>query len=370
LRVLEHQDGDRRIGTANVMSSPRTVLIIGNFLSATGGSRAVCEELAERLPALGWRVLTTSNRRARLFRLADMLLTAVRHRRQYAVAQVDVFSGPAFLWAEAAVNTLRRLDKPFVLTLHGGNLPSFAARWPGRTRRLLVSARAVTAPSRYLQEKLAPYRPHIRVIPNPIDLARYACRERTSARPKLVWLRAFHELYNPVMAAKVAAALAPDYAALTLTMAGPDKGDGSLQQTRAEAAAAGLNGRIRFLGQVDKREVPRVLGEADIFLNTTYVDNTPVSVIEAMACGLCVVSTDVAGIPYLVRHGQEALLVPPGDVGSMTGAVRRLLQSGLLCRSLSRNARAAACAFDSSRVMASWNDLFESILSVKCRRCA
>ena len=118
----------------------RSVLIIGNFLSASGGSRGVCEDLAERLAANGWHVLTASRRRPKLLRLADMLLTASRHRHEYAVAQIDVFSGPAFCWAEAVAWTLRRLDKPYVLTLHGGNLPEFAARWPGRVRLLLASA--------------------------------------------------------------------------------------------------------------------------------------------------------------------------------------------------------------------------------------
>ena len=348
------------------MESNRSVLIIGNFLSASGGSRGVCEELAGRLPALGWRVLTASNRRPRLLRLADMIRTIVRYRHDYAVAQVDVFSGPAFFWAEAAAFALRGLHKPFVMTLHGGNLPAFAARWPERTRRLLSCAKIVTAPSAYLATGLQPCCGPIRVIPNPVEIASYPCRERIAAQPKLVWLRAFHETYNPVMAAKVAASLVQDYPALTLAMAGPDKGDGSFQRTRAAADAAGMNGRIRFLGQVDKREVPRVLAEADIFLNTTNTDNTPVSVIEAMACGLCVVSTNVGGIPCLVRHGLEALLVPPGDAGRMADAVRRLLQPGVLCGSLSRNARIAACAFDSSRVMASWNDLFESLLSASC----
>jgi glycosyltransferase involved in cell wall biosynthesis len=366
LRVLEHQDGDRQGGAANVMSSTRSVLIVGNFLSAAGGSRGVCEELADRLPALGWRVLTTSNRRPKLFRLADMIRTVVKCRHDYAIAQVDVFSGPAFFWAEAAGFALRGLHKPCVLTLHGGNLPAFAARRPGRARRLLSSADIVTAPSAYLATSLQPCCGHIRVIPNPVEIASYPCRERIAVQPKLMWLRAFHEIYNPVMAVKVAAALVQDFPALTLAMAGPDKGDGSFQQTRAEAAAAGLNGRIRFLGQVDKREVPRVLAEADIFLNTARMDNTPVSVIEAMACGLCVVSTNVGGIPCLVRHGQEALLVPPDDARSMTGAVRRLLEPGVLCGALSRNARTAACAFDSPRVMASWNDLLEGLLSVKC----
>ena len=89
-------------------------------------------------------------------------------------------------------------------------------------------------------------------------------------------------------------------------------------EPREAAEAAGMNGRIRFLGQVDKRRVPRVLADADIFLNTTHVDNTPVSVVEAWP-GLCVVTTNVGGIPYLVRHEQEALLVPP----AMPAAWRR-----------------------------------------------
>src|SRR2546422_1049857 len=128
----------------------RSVLIIGNFLSASGGSRGVCEELAERLAASDWEVLTASRKRPKLFRLADMVLTAVKHRHEYGLALVDVFSGPAFCFAEAVGCILRRLSKPYVLTLHGGNLPEFAKRWPGRVRQLLASAKAVTAPSGYL----------------------------------------------------------------------------------------------------------------------------------------------------------------------------------------------------------------------------
>src|SRR4051812_4267362 len=106
-----------------------SILILGNFLSKAGGSRGVCEELAERLAARDWHVLTASAKRPKLLRLSDMLLTVLKHRQKYAVAQVDVFSGPAFFWAEAVCALLRRLGKPYVLTLHGGNLPEFAKRW-------------------------------------------------------------------------------------------------------------------------------------------------------------------------------------------------------------------------------------------------
>ncbi len=125
-------------------SRPLSVLLVGNFLSAAGGSRGVCEELALRLPQTGCSVMTTSSKRPKLRRLADMVGTAWRQRDRYDVAQVDVFSGPAFFWAEAVCGTLRMARKPYVLTLHGGNLPLFSRRRQARVRRLLRSAAAVT----------------------------------------------------------------------------------------------------------------------------------------------------------------------------------------------------------------------------------
>src|SRR5262245_24796032 len=127
------------------MSPP--LLIIGNFLSGPGGSRGASEEFVERLRGTGWGVLTTSWEQAKIARLADMMTTIIKRRRDYAVAQVDVYGGSAFFWAEAACGALRLLGKPYVLTLHGGNLPEFAANWPRRVGYLLTSAKAVTAPS-------------------------------------------------------------------------------------------------------------------------------------------------------------------------------------------------------------------------------
>ena len=72
--------------------------------------------------------------------------------------------------------------------------------------------------------------------------------------------------------------------------------------------------------------MPACLADGDIFLNTSLVDNTPVSILEAMASGMCIVSTNVGGIPYLLKAGHEALLVSPGDPEKMAEAVRQILQ--------------------------------------------
>jgi glycosyltransferase involved in cell wall biosynthesis len=341
----------------------KPVLMVGNFLSATHGVRGVCEELAARLPPLGWPVLTTSSEPRKAARVADMLRTAWRERGAYAVAQVDVYSGAAFVWAEAVCWTLRRAGKPYVLTLHGGNLPAFARRWPGRVRRLLASAEAVTAPSAYLREQLRPFRRDIKLQPNPLDIGRYEFRLRAAPQPRLVWLRAFHRMYNPALAPAVVARLAPEFPELTLTLTGPDKGDGSLQNVREVAERLGVADRVTFAGAVEKRGVGGRLNGGDIFLNTTNVDNTPVSVLEAMACGLCVVSTNVGGLPYLLRDGEDALLVPRNDVGAMAAAVRRVLTEPGLGARLSSRARRKAEECDWGNVLPQWDELLTRVVS-------
>jgi glycosyltransferase involved in cell wall biosynthesis len=341
----------------------KTVLMVGNFLSTTHGVRGVGEELALRLPPLGWPVVTTSCEPRRWLRLFDMLQTAWRLRATYAVAQVDVFSGAAFLWAEAVCGLLQWVGKPYVLTLHGGNLPAFARRWPRRVRRLLASAVTVTAPSGYLREQLRAYRADIRMQPNPLELACYPFRWRTEAAPRLIWLRAFHHMYNPTLAPKVLARLIPEFPALTLTMIGPDKGDGSLAAVRETAAALGVAERITYTGAVPKPEVGVYLNRGDIFLNTTNVDNTPVSVLEAQACGLCVVSTEAGGLPYLLEHETNALLVPVGEVEAMAAAVRRLLTEPALAAHLSKQARLHAARFDWTQILPQWDALLTQVVA-------
>lgn len=343
------------------MASERALLLVGNFLSASHGVRSVCEELADRLQGAGWSLLTTSRRPARLERLADMVSTTWRRRRDYRVAHVEVYSGPAFFWAEMVCWTLRRARKPYALTLHGGNLPRFALRSPGRVRRLLRSAAVVTTPSGFLQEAMRSYRDDLEILPNALDLSRYPFRLRSRPEARLVWLRSFHEIYNPSLAPRIVAELAGEFPDLRLTMVGPDKGDGSLGRAHRAAQEHGVADRITWPGGVPKADVPRWLDGGDLFLNTTNVDNTPVSVLEAMACGLPVASTNVGGIPYLIEPEREGLLFPPDAAADASAAIRRILTEPGLAETLSRGARARAESCDWSTILPRWESLLRGL---------
>jgi glycosyltransferase involved in cell wall biosynthesis len=94
-----------------------------------------------------------------------------------------------------------------------------------------------------------------------------------------------------------------------------------------------------------------------VFLNTNRVDNAPVSVLEAAACGLPVVSTEVGGIPYLLRNEEQALLVPEGNAEAMAGAVRRLLDQPALAARLSAAGRQVAERSAWERVRPAWEEV-------------
>lgn len=342
--------------------SARRILVVGNFLSA-GTHRMYCEDMAERMEARHWGVVRTSNQPKRVRRLADMLHTAWARRSDYDVAHVDVFSGPSFLWAEMVCFELRWLSKPYVLTLRGGNLPEFSRRWPHRTRALLRSAAAITSPSRYLKEAMAALAGDIVELPNALDLTRYPFALRARPNPRLVWLRAFHAVYNPVMAVEVLARVRAAFPHATLVMIGADRGDGSRAAVQRRANELGVRDHLQLVDGVPKSEVARYLAAGDVFLNTTDADNTPVSVLEAMACGLCVVSTNVGGIPYLLTHEHDALLVPSRDPDAMANAIARLLREPELSARLSSTGHTHAGSRNWPHVIERWEDLFARVIA-------
>jgi len=342
------------------------LLFIGNHLHHNDeiktANLSMSEALAARLEEKGWSISLTSDEINPVLRLMDMVWVTITKRKEYVLAVVDLFSGRAFLWAEVCTLVLRILNKPYVIAMRGGNLPEFSIQYPKRVNQMLDNAPSIISPSKYLQLEMKKFSNKIEIIPNPIELPKYKFESRKEPVARLVWLRAFHEIYNPTLAPKIIKNLSVDFPDIELTMVGPDKGDGSFEKTIEAANRLGVKDRIAFPGLVSKNEVPYWLNKDDIFINTTNVDNTPVSVIEAMACGLCVVSTNVGGIPYLLEDGVDALLVPPDDPQAMAEAVKRILSDPELAAKLSMNAREKSESFSWEKVLPMWEALFYEII--------
>ncbi len=219
-------------------------------------------------------------------------------------------------------------------------MPAFMARFPRWTRRVLRRADLIVTPSSYLARALEPYGYTARIVPNLVDASRYPFRQRTRVRPRVLWMRAFHPIYNPYMALRVLAVVRTMLPDASLTMAGQDKGFES--SVRKQAARLGLSDAV--------------------------IDNTPVSVIEAFAMGLPVVSTDVGGIRDLLGDGVCGLLVPDDDVQAMAAAILRLVRDPQLSGRLSSNGRSVAEGSSWEQIHAQWERLFSELVG-DARKC-
>jgi len=344
---------------AGTLSRPR-IGLLGPMLGPNRGwSVGQGEILAGLLAREGCSVLTASRRVSRWLRLADLTLSPVLWRGRVDLLVVLVFSGAAFRLVEAASTVGAWAGFPMVFWLHGGGLVDFAHRHPARMDRVLGRGRAWVAPSGFLAEPFRGRGFDVRVIPNVIDLAEYPYRRRSTVAPRLLWMRTFHELYRPDLALRALAAVRRTHPEAALTLAGQDKG--LLGETRRLAAELGLDGAVRFAGFLDAEGKRREFAEHDIFLNTNRVDNAPVSVLEAAAFGLPVVSTNVGGIPYLLRQGEEALLVPEGDAEALAASVRRLLDEPGLAARLSSAGKEVAERSSWPRVWPLWEELLAEV---------
>lgn len=354
--------------TDNELMHSLGVLVVGNFLSASLGTRSVAEDLANYLKGQNFRITTTSSRLNVLHRIVDMVLTTYRSRQNYDIALIDTYNYRAFAWAEVVSYLLRRFHKPYILTLHAGLMPEFEQEQPERVRRLLTSAAAVTTPSIYIKQAMSRIRDDIIHLPNAIDLLKYPFRTRSRIEPNLVWLRAFEQTYQPQLAIKVLELTRHHYPRATLCLYGRDTGDGTFEECQALVAEKGLQNAVKMPGKVAKNEVPLVLGRHDIFLNTTRAESFGIGVMEAAALGLCIVTTNVGELPYIWKHEQTAMLVPSDNAEEMATSILQLLSDPVLARRLSTNARLVAEKHDWSAVLPRWIELIEQVLEDRGER--
>jgi glycosyltransferase involved in cell wall biosynthesis len=132
-------------------------------------------------------------------------------------------------------------------------------------------------------------------------------------------------------------------------------GDGGVRaRLMARAEALGLADRIHFPGYLDEAQVADLLASADMMVLPSFAEGLPVVLMEAMASGLPVIATQIAGVPELVVDGVSGLIVPPGDVAGLARAMDRLLADADLRAAMGQAGRAQVLAQHDIRAEAAW----------------
>lgn len=342
-----------------------SLIYIGNFLGNQKGFYAGPNQwMVDSFQHAGYAVKYTSSKLNKFSRLWDIAQLIITERKKTKLAFIDTYSTQAFYFACFAAWLCSVLGLNYVLILHGGNLPSRFQKSANLVNWIFKNAFQIVAPSAYLQQmSVEAYLPKPIVIPNPIAIENYTFKQRKQLKPSLLWVRSLQSIYNPTMAILVVEKLKEKYPTINLTMVGPDK-ENILPSLKELVKSKSLERHIAFTGKLSLKEWTVLAEQHDIFINTTHIDNTPVSVLEAMALGLPVVSTNVGGIPYILDNNEDALLCNDNDIDAMASAIELLLTNANLTTKISHSARTKIEKnYSSSSILKQWIELINASLN-------
>ena len=224
---------------------------------------------------------------------------------------------------------------PVLLNYRGGEAENFFNKSFRTVQPTLVKAAAVVVPSAFLEGVFHKFGVTTHVVPNVIDLQRFSARATAPGNrieaPHFIVTRNLEPIYDNATAIRAFSRVRRQKSAARLTIAGsgPD-----LAKLQTLAGELGMADAVTFTGKLDNERMVGLYQQADVMMNPSLADNMPISVLEALASAVPVVSTDVGGVPFLVEDGKSALLVPPGNDAAMADAVLRLLNDAKLRQGL------------------------------------
>lgn len=276
-------------------------------------------------------------------------------------------TGPLGYWLKIT------LGIPYVMTLHGGEVPGFLPEEIGTLQKILApatrivwnAASAVIAVSDGLRDLSLQAVPavDIQVIPNGVDCQYFSpapMRKERSGPWRLLFVgRVVRQKGLSYLLDALAAMKACGTTGWRLRIVG----DGPMRpRLEAQAAQYGITDWVEFTGWLPFEQIPTEMRSADLFVLPSIVEGMPLVLLQAMACGLPVVATEVPGSVDLVHPGRNGLLVPAKDATAMAKVLTSLLADETLCSEMGECSRKIALTMDWSEIARSYFALYQAML--------
>jgi glycosyltransferase involved in cell wall biosynthesis len=289
-----------------------------------------------------------------LFYVISLLCHVPRHDIIHifsaSYASFIISPGPALIIA-------RLFSKRIVLNYHSGEAEDHLRRSGRLTKRLLGLTDCIVVPSLYLARVFATYGFDSVAIANHLDASRIPFRERSRIHPRIIVARTLDALYNIPCALMAFQQLQRKHPQSALVILGDGPHRKHLENLATEL---GLT-NVEFAGFVDRANIAQMYDQADIFLNTSSIDNMPVSILEAFAAGLPIVSTDAGGIPDMVTDRKNGHLVKVNDHLAVAERLLELTESPAEVRRLSRAGQQEIEKYKWEAVGPQWIGLYRHI---------
>lgn len=315
------------------------LLVVGPAAPPAGGMAAQAEQLCRLLEteaievefvqtnqAVGGAFIQTIPVVRAVARLLAYLVTAWRSLGRSDVVHLMSNSGWSWQLYSAPILWLGRMrGVPIIVNYRGGGASQYLEKSARRVRPSLDHASSIVVPSHFLQSIFSDYGYHAEIVPNIIDTDRFYPLEEKhrveAVGTHFIVVRNLETIYGVDVAIRAFAKVHAQVPSTSLSIAGSGPELNNLIDLTRHLK---IEENVTFLGRLGRDEVADLYRSADIFVNSSRVDNMPNSLLEAMASGVAIVSTRAGGIPHIVSHEETALLVDVDDVDQLTSQMLRL----------------------------------------------
>jgi len=265
-----------------------------------------------------------------------IFLQLLRMRKSYDVIHVYGSSFWGAMPALVAILFSRIFPRKTIFSFHGGLTDEFFQQFSPIANLIFRKTDVVTTQSSYLQELLKKYGIKAVILPNIIEIEKFTFKKRECIEnEKFLWVRHLWPAYDPINLVKGFKLVVKKYPNATLKMIG---GGGLEKEVRTIIEREGLSKNIIVLGEIkDMDTIVQEYEDADAFINTSLYDNFPMVFLEAAAAGLPIITTNVAGIPYILKDDETALFVPPNDPVALSRRIIELIENSQIVERLNSN---------------------------------
>lgn len=294
---------------------PRILMVVNNYSVQRGGISALVMNLSKGLVSEGYKVSIHSVggfKAGRLVKYASLFING----RDYDIIHCHGSANLGFLPCLGGVMTSLLYQKPLVVTYHSSPTSSPFIRNNLLVRIVIKRCTVITTPSEETARTFRYCGVRSIAIPNILDVENWPFRDRLRIKPAIIWTRN-KNAYRPELAIESFLILKEKSPNATLTMCGSDATE-TIQKKYKNTPG------IRLLGHVPRDELPNIMDEADIWLNTMRHESFGYSAYEAMAMGLAIVSVESSAL--MSRAGPKAITFSESDSAeSLADAIEGVL---------------------------------------------
>lgn len=309
------------------------IAIIGPIIIDNKSSGGEGEKLFQKLKEEGYIVYKKSIYRSKIKRLLDTLWFLIIKHNKFDTIILLQFSGKSFVLEFLVTIIAKLLRKKTIGVMHGGAIHEFHSKYTSIYNSSLNRLSEIYTPSLFLLQYFKSKGIEVKYLPNFITLKQFSPPTKTREfSGRILWVRAFHDIYNPEMAILMMAELVKLQPHAKLSMVGPDKGE--LEKCKQLRSKLNLENNIDFIGFIPNKDLPQFYQSTDIYINTTHYESFGVALMEAAACELPIVSTNVGEIPQIWAEDTNILLCDSGDYKTMSKEVNKLFTDSELRKDL------------------------------------